>query len=75
MYYESIRKSPLSEKMEDRLLLIYKKNNLELEGIMPAHTIALIRRDMVEVATLGQGSYMWIVTQKGIDYLNQKNLI
>lgn len=68
------RNGPLSKKGEDRLLYIYKHNNLEGCSGYPPHSIVLQRRQMIDSFREGD-QWRTLVTQKGIDYLKQKGLI
>ena len=68
----------LSELMEQRLLELYKRNNLNGEGIMLPYTIALCDREMIQKYNLEEdrkGVAQFKVNQKGIEYLQSKKLI
>ncbi len=69
----SVKYPNLSRQMEMTLARIYMQNRYNQGQLLP-RTIHIIRRGMV-ARCFTDGRHLWIVTEKGINYIKEKELL
>ncbi len=74
MNYERLKTAPLTKKMEATLVSLFLLNRYN-QGPVLHRLIDISRRGMVALGRLPDGTHLQLVTEKGLKYIKENNLL